>query len=310
VGQKVTAVLRADPEISNVVSYWTSPSPGLRSTDGKSALILAHVKGDDTQVNTRTKALLPVLSSYGGDAATVQGGGSSAAGAEITSQVGKDLMLVSVIAVPITVVLLYFAFASILAALLPWAVAALAIMGTFAELRVLAEFTSVSTYAIDLTIGLGLGLAVDYSLLLIKRYREEVRSGRESRAAIGRAVETAGKTIVFSALAVSMALTALFVMPALLDVFAVRLARKAEKRTARSAAKGESRFWRGLATRVTSRGRCSAPSLLSRSCSSWAHPSCMSSSPRLMTGSCPAAPPPIRSATPCAPGSRLTHRQR
>jgi RND superfamily putative drug exporter len=290
VGEKVTTALQANPEISNVVSYWKTPAAGLRSENGKSALILAHVKGDDNQVDTRTAALLPVLSSYGGDAATVRGGGSSAANAEITDQVHKDLLLVSVIAVPITVVLLYLAFASMLAALLPLAVAGLAITGTFAELRVLSAFTPVSTYAVDLTIALGLGLAVDYSLLLIKRYREEMSSGRESRAAIGRAVETAGRTIAFSALGVGLALTALlvfplyflrsfayagigvvifavlgalFVMPALLDVFAVRLARRAEKAAARrGAVKGESRFWTGLAATVISRPvLCAVPAV-------------------------------------------------
>ena len=115
---------------------------------------------------------------YGGAAATVQGGGSSATGSEITTQVKKDLLLVSVVAIPITTLLLYFAFASLLVALLPLVVAMLAIMGTFAELRVLTAFTSVSTYAVDLTIALSLGLAMDYSLLLINRYREEVGRGR------------------------------------------------------------------------------------------------------------------------------------
>ena len=213
VGKKVTATLESNSDISNVTSYWTTPAASLRSGNGKAALILAHVKGSDDQVDSRTMALLAKLTAYGGAAATVQGGGSSATGSEITTQVKKDLLLVSVVAVPITTLLLYFAFASLLAALLPLVVAMLAIMGTFAELRVLAAFTSVSTYAVDLTIALSLGLAMDYSLLLINRYREEVGRGRGSRAAIARAVETAGRTIVFSGLTVALALTALLVFP-------------------------------------------------------------------------------------------------
>ncbi len=285
VGKKVTATLESNSDISNVTSYWTTPAASLRSGNGKAALILAHVKGSDDQVDSRTKALLPKLTAYGGAAATVQGGGSSATGSEITTQVKKDLLLVSVVAVPITTLLLYFAFASLLAALLPLVVAMLAIMGTFAELRVLAAFTSVSTYAVDLTIALSLGLAMDYSLLLINRYREEVGRGRGSRAAIARAVETAGRTIVFSGLTVALALTALlvfplyflrsfayagiavvafavlgalFVMPALLDVFSNRLARKAKKTAKSTTNKGESRFWRRLASAVTSRPVLSA----------------------------------------------------
>ena len=289
VGRKVTATLESNSDISNVTSYWTTPAASLRSGNGKAALILAHVKGSDDQVDSRTKALLPDLTAYGGTAATVQGGGSSATGSEITTQVQKDLLLVSVVAVPITTLLLYFAFASLLAALLPLVVAMLAIMGTFAELRVLAGFTSVSTYAVDLTIALSLGLAMDYSLLLINRCREEVARGRDSRAAIARAVETAGRTIVFSGITVALALTALlvfplyflrsfayagiavvafavlgalFVMPALLEVFANRLARKAEKAAKSTANDGESRFWRRLATAVTSRPVLSALPLL------------------------------------------------
>ena len=285
VGKKVTATLESNSDISNVTSYWTTPAASLRNINGKAALILAHVKGTDDQVDSRTKALLPKLTAYGGAAATVQGGGSSATGQEITTQVKKDLLLVSVVAVPITTLLLYFAFASLLAALLPLVVAMLAIMGTFAELRVLAGFTSVSTYAVDLTIALSLGLAMDYSLLLINRYREEVGRGRDSRAAIARAVETAGRTIVFSGLTVALALTALlvfplyflrsfayagiavvafavlgalFVMPALLDVFSNRLARKAKKATKSTTHDGESRFWRRLATAVTNRPVLSA----------------------------------------------------
>ena len=285
VGEKVTATLESNSDISNVTSYWTTPAALLRSGNGKAALILAHVKGRDDQVDRRTKALLPKLTAYGGTAATVQGGGSSAAGQEITTQVQKDLLLVSVVAVPITTLLLYFAFGSLLAALLPLVVAMLAIMGTFAELRLLAGLTSVSTYAVDLTIALSLGLAMDYSLLLINRYREEVARGRDSRAAIARAVETAGRTIVFSGLTVALALAALlvfplyflrsfayagiavvafavlgalFVMPALLDVFAKRLGRKAAKVAQSTAKNGESRFWRRLATAVTNRPVLSA----------------------------------------------------
>ncbi len=276
-GRSVTALLAADPQITHVTSYWQTPAPSLRSTDGRSALVLAHVHGSDNQVDDRTKVLLPKLSAAGGRAAAVQAGGSSAAGAQITTQIGKDLLLVSVVAVPITVVLLYFAFASLAAAFLPLAVAGLAIMGTFAELHLLTAFTPVSTYAIDLTIALGLGLAVDYSLLLINRYREELAHGAAPYQAIERAVATAGKTIVFSALTVAVSLTALLVfplyflrsfayagiavvafavvgallgMPALLAVFGTRVA---GRRSLANVDASESPRWRRLTTTVTSR---------------------------------------------------------
>ncbi|MDQ2729169.1 MAG: MMPL family transporter [Actinomycetota bacterium] len=276
VGRTITTRLLNDPQISHVTSYWQSPTSALRSIDGRSALVLAHVQGSAKQADDRTTALVPNLAALGGTVASVQAGGSAAAGTQIGTQIGKDLLLVSVVAVPITIILLYLVFASLAAALLPLAVAVLAIMGTFAELHVLTLFTSVSTYAIDLTIALGLGLSVDYSLLLINRYREELARGAEPYHAIERAVATAGRTIVFSALTVAVSLTALLVfplyflrsfayagiavvafavlgalllMPALLAAFGTRVA----SRRAPATATAESPMWRRLATAVTAR---------------------------------------------------------
>ncbi|MHB8295047.1 MAG: MMPL family transporter, partial [Acidimicrobiales bacterium] len=148
-----------------------------------------------------------------------------------------------------------------------------------AELRVLTAFTPVGIYAIDLTIALGLGLAVDYSLLLINRYREEIASGLASERAVGRALATAGRTIAFSALAVGMSLTALLafplyflrsfayagiavvafalvgallVMPALLGAFGTRVERRRPNRSG-GVRSIESRFWQRVATAVTAR---------------------------------------------------------
>jgi RND superfamily putative drug exporter len=278
VGRNVTQLLATDPQISHITSYFTRPAAALRSVDGRSALVLAHVQGTGTQVDSRTKTLTSRLSALGGSTVSVRTGGSSAADSQITSQVGKDLLLVTVIAVPITVVLLFFAFGGVAAALLPLAVAVLAVMGTFTELKILTKFTSVSTYAVDLTIALGLGLAVDYSLLLINRYREELGRGAATYDAIGRSVATAGRTIVFSALTVALSLTALLVfplyflrsfayagiavvafavlgallvLPALLAALGPRVAKRRRRPTITASA--ESPFWRRLTTAVSAR---------------------------------------------------------
>jgi RND superfamily putative drug exporter len=274
VGAKLTQVLRSDPQASHVSSYWADRVAGLRSTDGRSALVLAHIRGDDNQIDSRVTSLSPRLTALGGNVASVQIGGSAGTNSQLTSQVGSGLLLVSVVAVPITVVLLYFAFASLFAALLPLAVGLLAILGSFAALRVIAGFTSVSTYGIDLTIALGLGLGVDYALLLINRYREELGRGADSSTAVANAVATAGRTIVFSGVTIAAALTALlvfplyflrsfayagiavvvfallgamFVIPALLAAFGPRVGRGRPKTAQRH---GESPFWRRLATAV------------------------------------------------------------
>lgn len=212
VGVKVTATLRGQPYVSNVTSYFATSAPALRSTDHRSALVLAYMQNEDAH-KSEVSSLLSTLSADGDQAALVQSGGETGTTSVLTTQIGKDLGLVSIVAVPITVVLLYFVFGGLLAAMLPLSVAAIAIMGTFAELRFLTMFTSVSTYAIDLNIALGLGLAVDYGLLYVTRYREEVGRGLSTGDAIARATATAGRTVLFSATTVALSLTALLVFP-------------------------------------------------------------------------------------------------
>ena len=212
-GAAITARLKDQPFISNVTSYFTTPSAQLRSRDGTSALVLAHVRQSGDASNKNVPALLDKLITDGGPAVQVRTGGQSGTGAALSTQIGKDLALVSIVAIPITVVLLYFVFGGLTAALLPLVVAGIAIMGTFAELKILTFFTDVGTYAIDLTLALGIGLAVDYSLLLINRYREEVADGADLHAAVARATASAGRTILFSALTVAVSLTSLLVFP-------------------------------------------------------------------------------------------------
>src|SRR5213076_1110887 len=107
--------------------------------------------------------------------------------------------------------LLVFAFGSVVAALLPLAMGMIAILGTFAELSVLGSVTSVAIYAINLTTALGLALAIDYALLMVSRYREELGRGQEPARAVVRSVQTAGRTIVFSGATVMAALAVLLI---------------------------------------------------------------------------------------------------
>ena len=229
VGERVTTKLKSQSYVGNVTSYFATPAAGLRSTDHRSALVLAHVEQDGDKPNKALPHLLDDLTSYGGDTATVQSGGETGTNVALTKQIGKDLAIVSIVAVPITVILLYFVFGGLLAALLPLGMAAFAMMGTFAELKLLTTFTNVSTYAIDLNIALGLGLAVDYGLLIITRYREEVSQGWALPDAISRAINTAGRTVLFSAITVALSMTALLALPGLLPQV-VRLRRHRGRR--------------------------------------------------------------------------------
>ena len=134
-------------------------------------------------------------------------------GTDVGGQVGKDLGVAEGIAVPITLILLVIAFGSLVSALLPLAIAVIAIFATFAELSLLTHVTSVSIFAINLTTALGLGLGIDYALLMVSRFREELARGVEVGEAVARTTATAGRTIAFSALTVAAALSAMLVFP-------------------------------------------------------------------------------------------------
>ena len=114
---------------------------------------------------------------------------------------------------PVILALLVFAFGSVVAALLPLAIGVIAILGTFAELFVLGSVTNVAIYAINLTTALGLALAIDYALLMVSRFREELGRGQEPARAVVRSVQTAGRTIVFSGATVVAALAVLLIFP-------------------------------------------------------------------------------------------------
>jgi RND superfamily putative drug exporter len=196
------------PGVSNVVSYWPTRNPGLRSKDGKYALILGSTRSD----RDLSASELAGLRSHSSQV-DVTVGGSAAIGNDITTQVGKSLRSAEGIAVPVILALLVFAFGSVVAALLPLAIGVIAILGTFAELDVLGSVTSVAIYAINLTTALGLALAIDYALLMVSRFREELGRGQEPAQAVVRSVQTAGRTIVFSGATVVAALAVLLIFP-------------------------------------------------------------------------------------------------
>ena len=200
--------LAAVPGVSNVVSYWQTRNPGLRSNNGKYALILGSTKSD----RDLSSSELASLRSHSRQV-DVTVGGSAAIGNDILKQVGKSLRSAEVIAVPIILALLVFAFGSVVAALLPLAIGVIAILGTFAELDVLGSVTNVAIYAINLTTALGLALAIDYGLLMVSRFREELGRGQEPAQAVVRSVQTAGRTIVFSGVTVMAALAVLLIFP-------------------------------------------------------------------------------------------------
>jgi len=211
-GLELTRRLAAEHEVSEVRSYWDGRAAPLRSRNGRQALVLARITAGDERLAARAEQLAAAFESDR-SATSVQVGGVGRLTAEIQDQVERDLTKAEGIAIPITLLLLVVVFSSVVAGALPLAVGGFAIVGTLLLLRVLAGLTDVSIYSLNLTTALGLGLAVDYSLFIVSRYREELRAGRGPDDALIVTMQTAGRTVLFSAATVAVALLALLVFP-------------------------------------------------------------------------------------------------
>ncbi|MEW2308230.1 MMPL family transporter [Streptomyces sp. NPDC006864] len=204
--------LKAEPGISGVGSYWETASPALRSEDGREAVIAARIGGDEKSAGETLDRLAPDFAGERGPV-TVSLGGPVAVQHEMQTIIQEDLLRAELIALPVTLVLLVMVFGSAVAAMLPLAVGIVAILGTNAVLRGLTEFTDVSVFAMNLTTALGLGLAIDYALFIVRRFREELATGADTRTAVGTTLRTAGRTVLFSALTVAVSLSAMLVFP-------------------------------------------------------------------------------------------------
>lgn len=204
--------LAGEKGVTGVGSYWQSRSPALRAKDGHEALIAARITGDD---NAMGRTLDRIAPHYRGAHGPVQVriGGVVAVRHEMQTIIKEDLARAEMIALPITLVLLVMVFGSAIAALLPLGIGIVAILGTNAVLRGLTAFTDVSVFALNLTTALGLGLAIDYALFIVRRFREELSSGATPLTAVGTTLRTAGRTVLFSALTVAVSLAAMMVFP-------------------------------------------------------------------------------------------------
>ncbi|MFJ3651869.1 MMPL family transporter [Streptomyces nigra] len=213
--EKLTARLAREKGVVGVGSYWqadAASAPALRAEDGHEALIAARITGDETRMGETLDRIAPELRGAHGPV-QVSVGGPVAVRHEMQTTIQEDLIRAEVIALPVTLVLLVMVFGSAVAALLPLGIGIVAILGTNAVLRGLTEFTDVSVFAMNLTTALGLGLAVDYALFIVRRFREELTAGAEPLTAVGTTLRTAGRTVLFSALTVAVSLAAMLLFP-------------------------------------------------------------------------------------------------
>ncbi|MFG2294441.1 MMPL family transporter [Streptomyces sp. NPDC048603] len=214
-GEALTARLASRPHVTAVTSYWNGDAAELRSRDGRAAMVLAHVDGEGERLAERVKRLDGELSgtAAAGPALSVHVGGPALIDAQLQDLSESDLKRAEAFVLPGTLILLVLVFGSLVAAALPLLIGGLAVAGTLLVLSVLGTVTDVSVFSLNLTTALGLGLGIDYGLLVVSRFREELAGGLAPREAALRTVRTAGHTIVFSAATVSAALATLLAFP-------------------------------------------------------------------------------------------------
>jgi RND superfamily putative drug exporter len=218
-GRRIVDVAQGNPNVLAVVSPWnTTQQAGaaLYSDDGEHALVVLELRGGESQGPGYATDLVDavnreVLTDFG--AVTMQAGGSAMVFAQITGQTLRDVLIMESIAVPLSLLVLIWVFGGLLAASLPVVVAAVAIAGCLAVLRLIAVWADVSIFALNLTTALGFALAVDYTLLLVSRYRDEIADGADPDRAVRTTMSTAGRTIVFSALTVALSMATLVLFP-------------------------------------------------------------------------------------------------
>ena len=215
-GTQIVDQLRRSPHVASVTSAWTTPPPAaheLVSRDRKSGLITAGITGGESNAQTYAKTLSDQVA-HDRDGVTVRSGGVAMVNVQVTEQSQHDLLLMESIAIPLSFIVLVWVFGGLLAAALPIAVGVMAILGTLAILRVTTFFTDVSIFALNLSTAMGLALAIDYTLLMISRFRDELADGASRDDALVQTMASAGRTVLFSAttVALSMAVMVLFPM--------------------------------------------------------------------------------------------------
>jgi uncharacterized membrane protein YdfJ with MMPL/SSD domain len=205
VGQ-VAALVGQSPDVLATQTVYSTGAAWMLSRDGRATYVVAELR-EDSQPERALSDVEHRLRNITGVAV----GGSPAVDAQVTQTAEKDLTLAELLVFPVLILLSLWVFRSLIASLLPVVMGALNIVMTLLVLRGVNEVEHLSIFALNLVTGLGLGLAIDYSLLVVSRYRVELAAGPTVQAALLRTVNTAGRTIIFSAATVSASLAALLV---------------------------------------------------------------------------------------------------
>ena len=219
VGLSIVDQLKRAPNVAGVTSAWSAPpaeAKDLVSKDGKAGLIVAGISGGESAAQAAAQALSDEVARdhpAGATGVIVRSGGTVMVNAQINSQLQRDLLLMESIAIPLSFLVLVWVFGGLLAAALPVAVGLMAILGSMAVLRFITFSTDVSNLAPNLSTAMGLALAIDYTLLIISRYRDELAEGGGPNTALIRTMTTAGRTVLVSATTVALSMAALILFP-------------------------------------------------------------------------------------------------
>jgi uncharacterized membrane protein YdfJ with MMPL/SSD domain len=197
-----------DPGVAQLVRYRPGGDRRLVSRDGDDSYLVATFRADADE-----EAVIDRMESRLEGQPGVVLGGSEVAGRQVGEQVSGDIARAELLAFPLLFLLSLFVFRGVLAALLPLAVGITTILISFLVMRAVNEVEAMSIFSLNLITGLGLGLAIDYSLFMVSRFREELEKGLDTAAALRATVTTAGRTVLFSAVTVAAALAALLVFP-------------------------------------------------------------------------------------------------
>ena len=212
--QKLEAEVRGEETAESVLSYWSSGgAPSLKSKDGNSAFIFVYLKSTDfTEIDRSGGYYQDKYDGAYGDLEIYASGGAVFANA-INGRIQNDLKISEAISIPLTFLLLIFVFGAMAASAMPLVVGITAILGTFLVMYLMTFLTDVSIFALNLTTGLGLGLGIDYALLIVNRFREELAKGLDNESAIVNTLRSAGKTVFYSGLTVVLTLISLTFFP-------------------------------------------------------------------------------------------------
>ena len=206
--------VQAVPGVAQTLSYWSAGGlPSLKSRDGKAAYIFVYTQ--NTAFGSTSDIGRVIQKRFDGkfESLHVYASGSGVIAHAINSKISKDLALAETISIPLTFILLAFVFGSLVASVMPLVVGVSAILGAFFLIYLFTLFTSVSIFALNLITGLGLGLGIDYALLIVNRFREELHAGKSVEDAVFTTVTTAGKTVFYSGLSVFVTISSMMFFP-------------------------------------------------------------------------------------------------